>query len=59
MHEPINSSTHTRRIAKLGVDVGGYGCGCVNVNVVASASAYVHENVAGCVATYEKIFYTY
>lgn len=42
VHEPINSSTHTRRIAKLGVDVGDY----TNANVAVFVSTYVYENVA-------------
>ena len=58
-HQPTNSSTNTRKFAKLCVDVCGYGCGCVNANVAVSASAYVYENVADCVDVYEKIFCIY
>lgn len=57
VHRPINPSINTRKIAKLCVDVCGYGYGCVNVNVAVSASA--NGNVAGCVNAYEKIFYIY
>ena len=44
-----NSSTNTRKIVKLCVDVCGYGYGCVNANVTDSVSAHGNGNVAGCV----------
>ena len=47
VHQPINLSTNTRKIAKLRVDVCGYGYGCVNVNV--AVFVYGNENVVGCV----------
>lgn len=58
MYQLINSSTNTRKIVKLCVDVCGYGrgyeCGRANVNVADFASA--NGNVAGCVNVYEKFF---
>ena len=54
VHRPINPSINTRKIAKLCVDVYGYGCDCVNANVADFASA--NGNVAGCVDVYEKFF---
>ena len=50
----INTSVNTRKIAKLCVDVCGYGYGFINVNV--ADSAFANDNVAGCVDEHEKIF---
>lgn len=55
MHQPLNPSTNTRKIAKLCVNVCGYGYGCVNANVADSASA--NGNVIDYVNVHEKNFF--
>ncbi len=55
----INPSINIHKIAKLRVDVCGYGYGCINANVAVVASVNGNGYGADCVNTHEKIFYTY